>query len=151
MSLPEPSPESIALITGASSGIGEQFARQLSEMGHRVALVARREARLDQLVDELGGSDRAVTIPADLAVAEQRDRLAERLEEASDAGYFAEKLPKFTFVEPERVARDALRAAARGQISVIPGGPHVGVAFGPNRRLPRWLVLPVSKRLMARS
>jgi uncharacterized protein len=81
MSLPEPSPESIALITGASSGIGEQFARQLSEMGHRVALVARREARLDQLVDELGGSDRAVTIPADLAVAEQRDRLAGRLQE----------------------------------------------------------------------
>lgn len=42
------------------------------------------------------------------------------LQDASDADYFAEKLPKFTFVEPERVARDALRAAARGQISVIP-------------------------------
>jgi short-subunit dehydrogenase len=71
-------------------------------------------------------------------------------QEASDASYFAEKLPKFTFVEPERVARDAIRAAARGQISVIPGGPQVRAAFGPNRKLPRWLVLPVSKRLMAR-
>lgn len=71
-------------------------------------------------------------------------------QEASDAGYFAEKLPKFTWVDPKRVARDALRVAARGQISVIPGSPQVRVAYGPNRRLPRWLVLPVSKRLMAR-
>jgi short-subunit dehydrogenase len=71
-------------------------------------------------------------------------------QEASDAGYFAERLPKFTFVSPERVARDALRAAAAGQISVIPGGPQVRAAFAPNRNLPRWLVLPVSKRLMAR-
>ncbi|HMD57915.1 MAG TPA: SDR family NAD(P)-dependent oxidoreductase, partial [Solirubrobacteraceae bacterium] len=57
MSLPAPSPESIALVTGASSGIGEQFARQLSEMGHRVALVARREDRLRHLAEELGGTD----------------------------------------------------------------------------------------------
>ena len=72
-------------------------------------------------------------------------------QEASDAGYFAEKLPKLTFVAPERVARDALHAADRGKISVIPGGLHVRLAFGPNRRLPRWLVLPISKRLMARA
>jgi hypothetical protein len=72
-------------------------------------------------------------------------------QEASDAGYFAEKLPKFTFVTPERVARDALRAADRGKISVIPGGMRVRLAFGPNRRLPRWVVLPISRRLMARS
>ena len=70
--------------------------------------------------------------------------------EASDAGYFAERLPKFTFVSPERVARDALRAAEKGRISVIPGGPQVRMAFGPNRKLPRSLVLPISKRLMAR-
>ncbi len=72
-------------------------------------------------------------------------------QEARDAGSFAEKLPKFTFVSPERVARDALRAADRGKISVIPGGLHVRLAFGPNRKLPRWLVLPISKRLMARA
>ena len=71
-------------------------------------------------------------------------------QETSDAGYFAERLPKFTFVSPDRVSRDALRAADRGRPTVIPGGPQVRMAFGPNRRMPRWMTLPVSKRLMAR-
>ena len=265
MSLPPPASGSIALVTGASSGIGEQFARQLSQRGHRVALVARREDRLTALAEELGGAERAVAIPADLAVAEDRDRIAARIEalgadvevlvnnagygvfspfaesgrerevqqvrvlveavvdlmalylpgmvrrgrgavinlastagfqplpynagysaakshvlllseavhaeveehgvtvtavcpgpvpsgfqEASDAGYFAERLPKFTFVTPERVAADGLAAAEKGRVSVIPGGPQVRAAYGPNRRLPRWASLPVSKRLMAR-
>jgi uncharacterized protein len=80
MPLPAPQPDSIALITGASSGIGEQFARQLSAQGHRVALVARREDRLQRLTEELGGDERAVAIGADLAVEADRDRLAKRIE-----------------------------------------------------------------------
>src|SRR5947209_13627460 len=81
MSLPPPAPDSIALVTGASSGIGEQYARQLSQRGHRVALVARREDRLAELAEKLGGPERAVAIAADLAVPEDRDRIATRLEE----------------------------------------------------------------------
>ena len=51
----------VALITGASAGLGVEFARQLSKKGHRLVLAARRKDRLDALVAELGNS-RAVEI-----------------------------------------------------------------------------------------
>lgn len=51
----------VALITGASAGLGEEFARQLSAKGHRLVLVARRNDRLEALAAELGNA-RAVEL-----------------------------------------------------------------------------------------
>jgi uncharacterized protein len=54
----------VALITGASSGIGEVFARKLATKGYYVILVARRKERLEKLATELPNAEILV---ADLA------------------------------------------------------------------------------------
>ena len=43
----------VAIVTGASSGLGQQFARALSEQGCDVAILARRKERLEKLAEEL--------------------------------------------------------------------------------------------------
>lgn len=55
----------VALVTGASAGIGAEFAKQLSARGYEVILVARRRERLEQLASQLPGQ--AHVIECDLA------------------------------------------------------------------------------------
>ena len=81
MGLPEPSVSSISVVTGASSGIGAAIAKELASRGHSVALVARREERLQTLATDLTSSYgvSADVIAADLSDPSERERLADEL------------------------------------------------------------------------
>src|SRR5579864_7238265 len=83
MSLPKPTENSTALITGASGGIGAEIARELARRGHGVVLVARRKSRLETLAKDLSGEYgiRAETIAADLAKPASRSRISGRITE----------------------------------------------------------------------
>ena len=64
--------DKIVVITGASSGIGEALARELTGRGCRLGLIARRGDRLNSLANELSSVDRRVaTAVADVSVRDQ--------------------------------------------------------------------------------
>jgi len=77
MSAPVP----VAVITGASAGIGVELAKVFARNGHRLVLVARRKDRLDALADEIasGGRPRPDVVALDLSVAGSVDALAREL------------------------------------------------------------------------
>jgi NADP-dependent 3-hydroxy acid dehydrogenase YdfG len=66
----------VLLITGASSGIGAATARCASKAGYRLVLGARREDRLNDLTEELGGAERAISLRCDVTEWEDNEALA---------------------------------------------------------------------------
>ena len=107
-----------AIVTGASSGLGEEFARALSAEGANVVLAARRADRLESLAADLtskGGQALAVAcdvtdpaaVAAMVAQAAQRfgtlDVLVNTAGVAADGGFAPEKVPPAMFEQTIRV------------------------------------------------
>ena len=80
---PEPASKRRALVTGASSGIGEEFARQLAKKGYDLVLVARRRDRLEKLAAEFSQAQGTIAevVEADLATTEGVISVEKRLEQ----------------------------------------------------------------------
>lgn len=74
-----PAGDARALVTGASSGIGEAYARALRARGRRLVVVARRADRLGALARELGGEDDVLPLPLDLTRVDAGAHLQEEL------------------------------------------------------------------------
>ena len=96
----------VTLITGASAGLGVEFARQLAKRGHRLVLAARRKDRLEALAGEL---DNARAVAIDLSAADGTERLMADLNAAGEqvetlinnAGFGL--IGRFAKAEPKRL------------------------------------------------
>jgi short-subunit dehydrogenase len=125
----------VALITGASAGLGVEFARQLSRRGHALVLAARRKDRIEALANELGDA-RAVAIDLSKAGAAANliadlDAEDERIELlVNNAGFGL--IGRFAELDPERLRQmidlnvgtltELCRAVAPGMVKRRSGG-----------------------------
>ncbi len=121
----------VALITGASSGLGAIFARQLAAQGYSLLLVARRKERLEALAAEIQSHHNVPVevFPADLSVDADLDRLVQRIGEmetlellVNNAGFGT--TGKFADVVPEKHSQMVsvqLMATVRLTRAALPG------------------------------
>ena len=121
-----------ALVTGASSGIGRSFAQRLAAEGHRLVLVSRNIARLEELSIELKEQYGTETelLPADLCEREQIELVAKRLRDNSrpidilvnNAGAgIAEPFIQSSLLEEERMLELLVRAVLVLTHAAVPG------------------------------
>lgn len=110
-----------ALVTGASSGIGAEFARQLAESGVHTVVVARRADRLEDIASRHAGVE---VLVADLFTAEGIEAVAARISDAdrpidlvvNNAGFGTSG--RFHDLEPDRLVREIdLNCAALTRLS----------------------------------
>jgi short-subunit dehydrogenase len=113
----------LALVTGASAGIGQSFAVQLAQAGHDLILVARRRERLEALAQRLSTEHQAKTevLVADLATPAGVDAVATRAAAAplellvNNAGFGGYR--RFVELDP-KVADDLLSVHVRAVVQV---------------------------------
>jgi NADP-dependent 3-hydroxy acid dehydrogenase YdfG len=68
-------PDPVFVITGASSGIGAETARQAAKAGYRLVLGARSADKLEALAQELGGAERAIAVRCDVTEWDDQQKL----------------------------------------------------------------------------
>jgi short-subunit dehydrogenase len=121
----------VALVTGASSGIGLEYAERLAAKGYDLAVVARRRARLEsvaeQLRSDLGAAVEVIaadlTKQGDLRLVEERIRTAERLEMLVNCAGFG-TVASFPTVDPDRIENEIalnVTAVVRLTRAALPG------------------------------
>jgi NAD(P)-dependent dehydrogenase (short-subunit alcohol dehydrogenase family) len=109
--------EKISIVTGASSGLGDRFARVLHAVGSTVVVVARRADRLAALVDDLPGS---VAIAADLSLEDDRERVVrEVLERFGRVDVLVNNAGVGHKVAVEEESLDTFRAAMELNVTAI--------------------------------
>ena len=128
-----------AVVTGASSGIGRELARELARQGARLVLVARREERLRELAAELAPLAAVECVPGD--VTEDAD--PQRLRRVMEVNFFA-------LVEMTRAAGPLLKQGNRPivvNVSSIVG--HRGVPHNSEYAASKFAVRGFSECLRA--
>lgn len=115
-----PAAGSVAIVTGASAGLGRELARALAERGHTVLAVARRAERLTDLAAEFsaaagaaGGRGRIVPLAVDVTVAGAVEQVHDAARRLGEIGWLVNNAGASTFGRVDETGVDEQRAVVR--------------------------------------